>query len=638
MGKDSLLQIALRYVERRPLDGIDGDEQKKFLDLARLHAALILDVTTDVADAVRLAAINSASRLLPLEYLSVFQKLDDILIEWLHNQPDPGVFHQQLDIARIPTSIKTLIFRCLHQDSNPVDVIRRIRQISAFPLRINLRGAESCIDKLLEINSTRNYRPSERLVEIVEGSVTLDFLSTFIDNIAPRHGNGSVAYVTENGNVKSSLLSLRQKDDLLDTSWLKSTFANTILSDSFRHYPDSSFHRPVSPSKVMSVPKTWKKQRIVAIEDVTRMYGEQAVRGGLYAALKHAFPGHIDFSNATVNQDMARFGSLTGAIATIDLSSASDSVGTEFVGACFERTPLWPIMDALRTQCFLIEEQGRTVQSSIFATMGNAICFPIMSWIFACVCLEVGCSMGDSNWAVYGDDICAPDRLIPDLVEKLQQYGFTVNVDKSFFGDSSFRESCGGEYVKGKDVTPLRISRKFEGIGVETPDNLAAEVDLYNRAYAEFPNMRNLLGASVSKDYTRHLAFSYDGSYGLISVDPKTAMKNYTRYWNESYQRAEYLVDSSRRKQKQKMRNQAIAYAEWLANADRVHANAPLNPRTLLYDPEEPYVTSAVMSNGRTIWQPHLFSLEMKSARCAKPAEMHAVARQEKVEDLRKHF
>lgn len=613
------------------MEGIDADEQKKFLDLARLHASLILDVTTDVADAVRLAAINSASRLLPLEYLSVFQKLDDILIEWLHSRPDLEVFLRQLDIARIPKSIKTLVIRCLSVGSNPADVIRRIRQISAFPLRINLRGAESCIDKLLEINSTRKFVPSSRLIDIVERTVTIDFLATFVDNIAPRHGNGSVAYVASNGHVKSSLLSLRQKDDLLDTSWLKSTFAGTILSDSFRHYPESTIQRPISPSKVMSVPKTWKKQRIVAIEDVTRMYGEQAVRGGLYAALKRAFPGHIDFSNASANQDMARFGSLTGTIATIDLSSASDSVGSEFVGACFERTPLWPILEKLRTQQFLVEEQGRTVQSSIFATMGNAICFPIMSWIFACVCLEVGCSMSDSNWAVYGDDICAPDRLIPDLVEKLQQYGFTVNVDKSFFGESLFRESCGGEYVNGKDVTPLRISRKFEGIGVETPDNLAAEIDLYNRAYAEFPNMRNLVGACVSKDYTRHLAFSYDGSYGLTSVNPKQAMENYTRYWNESYQRAEYLVDSCRRKQKQKMRNQAIAYAEWLANADRVHADTSLNPRTLLYDPEEPYVTSAVMSNGRTIWQPHLFSLEMKSARCAKPAEMHEIARQEKV-------
>lgn len=287
------------------MEGIDADEQKKFLDLARLHASLILDVTTDVADAVRLAAINSASRLLPLEYLSVFQKLDDILIEWLHSRPDLEVFLRQLDIARIPKSIKTLVIRCLSVGSNPADVIRRIRQISAFPLRINLRGAESCIDKLLEINSTRKFVPSSRLIDIVERTVTIDFLATFVDNIAPRHGNGSVAYVASNGHVKSSLLSLRQKDDLLDTSWLKSTFAGTILSDSFRHYPESTIQRPISPSKVMSVPKTWKKQRIVAIEDVTRMYGEQAVRGGLYAALKRAFPGHIDFSNASANQDMA---------------------------------------------------------------------------------------------------------------------------------------------------------------------------------------------------------------------------------------------------------------------------------------------------------------------------------------------
>lgn len=190
MGKDSLLQIALRYVERRPMEGIDADEQKKFLDLARLHASLILDVTTDVADAVRLAAINSASRLLPLEYLSVFQKLDDILIEWLHSRPDLEVFLRQLDIARIPKSIKTLVIRCLSVGSNPADVIRRIRQISAFPLRINLRGAESCIDKLLEINSTRKFVPSSRLIDIVERTVTIDFLATFVDNIAPRHGNG----------------------------------------------------------------------------------------------------------------------------------------------------------------------------------------------------------------------------------------------------------------------------------------------------------------------------------------------------------------------------------------------------------------------------------------------------------------
>jgi hypothetical protein len=57
---------------------------------------------------------------------------------------------------------------------------------------------------------------------------------------------------------------------------------------------------------------------------------------------------------------------------------------------------------------------------------------------------------------VYGDDIIVPSEWYHLAVEGLTLSGFAVNDAKSFYR-GPFRESCGGDYLNGKDVVPVRL-------------------------------------------------------------------------------------------------------------------------------------------------------------------------------------
>jgi len=59
---------------------------------------------------------------------------------------------------------------------------------------------------------------------------------------------------------------------------------------------------------------------------------------------------------------------------------------------------------------------------------------------------------------VYGDDIIVPAQHAESVSETLEAFGFKVNSRKSFW-TGLFRESCGKDYYKGIDVTPVKVRR-----------------------------------------------------------------------------------------------------------------------------------------------------------------------------------
>jgi hypothetical protein len=59
---------------------------------------------------------------------------------------------------------------------------------------------------------------------------------------------------------------------------------------------------------------------------------------------------------------------------------------------------------------------------------------------------------------VYGDDIIVPVEFALAVHDELENFGFRVNVDKSFW-TGKFRESCGKEYYDGHDITIIRQRR-----------------------------------------------------------------------------------------------------------------------------------------------------------------------------------
>lgn len=162
-----------------------------------------------------------------------------------------------------------------------------------------------------------------------------------------------------------------------------------------------------------------------------------------------------------LSKDKARKASLKGEFATIDLSNASDSVSYALVKRVLRGTSLYRAVICTRSDKTRLSD-GSVIELAKFAPMGSALCFPIECLIFAAVC-EVSCRRLGRNlyYRVYGDDIICHEDLVPNVLALLDALHFTVNKDKSFHGraDFNFRESCGGEYVNGVDVTPFKVSR-----------------------------------------------------------------------------------------------------------------------------------------------------------------------------------
>jgi hypothetical protein len=172
----------------------------------------------------------------------------------------------------------------------------------------------------------------------------------------------------------------------------------------------------------------------------------------------------------TPNQRAAREGSLSGNLATLDLSEASDRVSNLHVRTLMSRFPvLDEAVQATRSRKADVPGYG-VIHLAKFASMGSALCFDMEAAVFLTV---VFCGIEESlghrltlkeiksfqgQVRVYGDDIIVPVDHALSVVNKLEAFGFKVNLRKSFW-NGKFRESCGKEYYNGHDVSITRVRR-----------------------------------------------------------------------------------------------------------------------------------------------------------------------------------
>ena len=203
----------------------------------------------------------------------------------------------------------------------------------------------------------------------------------------------------------------------------------------------------IIPAKLSFVPKTAKTYRSICTEPGLNVMVQAGI--GKVMARRLAAVG-VDIRDQTVNQRRAMEGSLTGALATLDLSSASDTVSREVV---FELLPLdWAsLLNRARSSNVMLPG-GRIIRQEKFSSMGNGFTFPLETLIFWG--LAAACCREDSQATVYGDDIVVPAKSYDLLVEVLTALGFVVNLKKSYH-KGFFRESCGKDYYWGIDVRPI---------------------------------------------------------------------------------------------------------------------------------------------------------------------------------------
>lgn len=155
----------------------------------------------------------------------------------------------------------------------------------------------------------------------------------------------------------------------------------------------------------------------------------------------------IDLKDQSINQSLAFQGSMSGEYATLDLRSASDTISTELV---FSLLPIdWALaLDSCRSSRVTLD--GQTIRLEKFSSMGCGFTFPLQSLIF----WALASSAADDGFAsVYGDDIVVRGPYVQDAIRILEICGFSINMEKSYW-TGPFRESCGGDYIRGIDIRP----------------------------------------------------------------------------------------------------------------------------------------------------------------------------------------
>lgn len=204
-------------------------------------------------------------------------------------------------------------------------------------------------------------------------------------------------------------------------------------------------------NKVITVPKDASTDRVIAIEPGINLWFQLSVGEMISRRLSRV---GIDLHDQSKNQALAKLGSKTSNLVTVDLSSASDSIAWRVVEALLP--PRWyHVMDACRSHYGNIK--GEQVRWEKFSSMGNGFTFALESLIFYAVatcCAEFVGAHG--NVGTYGDDVILPTLAFDLFSTMMDFYGFRINWKKSHY-DSPFRESCGAHFYGGVDVKPIYL-------------------------------------------------------------------------------------------------------------------------------------------------------------------------------------
>lgn len=208
-------------------------------------------------------------------------------------------------------------------------------------------------------------------------------------------------------------------------------------------YKGVPFER-VSESRLAFVPKKVGKVRMIAIEPTANMFLQQGL--GRYLSKRLRVFG-LNLFSQTKNVELARSGSVSGALATIDLSAASDRIPRQLVYDLLP--PIWRQL-FFGTRGDRVTYGGLFIPVETYATMGNATTFPIESMVFWTVLRAAGVKVA----SVYGDDIIVRSSDFEKACDVLQLIGAKINPEKTF-NTGAFRESCGGDFLGGTSVRPI---------------------------------------------------------------------------------------------------------------------------------------------------------------------------------------
>lgn len=454
---------------------------------------------------------------------------------------------------------------------------------------------------------------------------SIDYLSMIVDYLTqdyapsiayPKFGTGYVAERGLRGDIKK--LRYFDMDPQLMAVLLRHLDGDKVHTSLHYSLGTTSMQskRPSQkPSRLKFVPKDITKSRSICMEPNAVMFTQQAVLRWFREAMDNGVMRQfVDLTDQSRNREAALYGSITGEVDTIDLSSASDLVSWELVKKIFPKNVLF---DLALTRTSVVEmPDGTHRRVNKFAPMGSALCFPVQCIIFTACCIYA--AMQHSCWVemhqptdsddvnrrmvgffvetkfstaygfihpslklyqpccVYGDDICIDYRLTDTLITVLTSLKFKVNVNKSFTSSQAFRESCGGYYHQGRDVTPIRYSLSGRKSTLDA-EFAAASISLANRAGdTSFFHLRKFVLNSLLREGNQKLPFLFserdDLPYAFKDMRPiNTHLQSVSQCdaqpfgaHNVDYQRREFRCFTFMYKEVERPKESDVMYDSYL--------------------------------------------------------------------------
>jgi hypothetical protein len=384
---------------------------------------------------------------------------------------------------QIPAFMSGIISLCydssgtLSIGSDAPGLFRECFQIFFLAYKANLPYNESTIQEVLDRFKGNEQELSELVISEEDPILhrAADLLAELFQSydrraICPKHGPGAVA-TGEKGNdkwrFKRHYALLHQRFPYYEFFMVS---GSDCLLDTIGEY--KSRERLVSgTAKVVLVPKDSRGPRLISCEPLEYQFIQQGIKNVLYPLIEsHPLTkGFVNFTDQSINQELARSGSVNRENATLDMKDASDRVSLALVKALFPKE-LYLDLYASRTAATQLPD-GSILPLTKFAPMGSALCFPVEAIVFWSLCVSLLSEKMSESRArrsvyVFGDDIIVPSAFADYVMDGLSKYGLTANRDKSF-SKGYFRESCGMDAYRGVQITPTRL----KSLGIDNPWN-----------------------------------------------------------------------------------------------------------------------------------------------------------------------
>lgn len=345
------------------------------------------------------------------------------------------------------------------------------------------------------------------------------------------------------------------------------------------------------PSKLIAVPKTVDKPRLIASEPTSNQFIQGALRKYFLEAIARTVLREcVSIHDQRPSQQYAALASKDSRFSTVDLKDASDRLTCWTVERAFRRNlPLLDALSACRSSTIKAEDYGvKLAKLRKYAPQGNATVFPIQSIIYALfsIAAVMVSAPRETHYyhgsfasrlrkaartvRVFGDDICLPTHALPMLSMILESCQLKVNGQKSHY-QGNFAEACGFDGFRGRDITPAYLRH----IGAQVnPEEIVSLVEVSNNFYAKgLHAVANTIAGWIPERYQQLIPVTKSDGFPIKFISYTGELFHQRKRWSEHLHRYELSVLSLRSKVTRVQRDSWVSLTQYFTEAPSAETN-----------------------------------------------------------------